>query len=92
MSPILFHRNNLFMAASHSFKHLKTRTVMEQSLEQLLVKLVLDYVRAANKNALPERTADNESEGGEEDAHEGSKNTSCGSRRKSYDNRHQKKQ
>ena len=56
---------------------------MEQSLEQLLVKLVLDYVRAANKNALPERTADNESEGGEDDAYEGSKNTSCGWRRKS---------
>ena len=54
-----------------------------QSLEQLLVKLVLDYVRAANKNALPERTADNESEGGEDDAYEGSKNTSCGWRRKS---------
>lgn len=56
------------------------------------MKLVLDYVRAANKNALPERTADNESEGGEDDAYEGSKNTSCGWRRKSYDNRHQKKQ
>ena len=37
------------------------------------MKLVLDYVRAANKNALPERTADNESEGGEDDAYEGSK-------------------
>ena len=51
------------------------------------MKLVLDYVRAANKNALPERTADNESEGGEDDAYEGSKNTSCGWRRKSYDNK-----
>ena len=42
------------------------------------MKLVLDYVRAANKNALHERTADKESEGGEDDAYEGSKNTSCG--------------
>ena len=42
------------------------------------MKLVLDNVRTANKNALPERTADSESEGGEDDAYEGSKNTSCG--------------
>ena len=63
MNTILFHRTNLFMAASHSFPNGDG-----QSLEQLLVKLVLDYVRAENKNALPERTADKESEG----AYEGS--------------------
>ena len=59
VNPIVFHRNHLFMAASTFVLTFENPEGDGQSLEQLLVKLVSDYVRAANKNALPERTADN---------------------------------
>ena len=64
MNLIVFHRNNLFMAASTFVLTFENPNGDGQSLKHLLVKLVSDYVWAASKNALPERTADNVSNSG----------------------------